>query len=161
MKIGILTFHYANNYGAVLQAYGLQEVLKSMGHQVEFVDYRNPLIEKRMDYFGLKSNSIIKVLYRLLFNYTSLSERKKIFDGFRKDYLSISKRINSSDLSNTDYDILIVGSDQIWNPSLTNGLDPVYWGEATGDIPIITYAASSNDLSILPEELFRKVNVYV
>lgn len=159
MKIGILTFHYANNYGAVLQAYGLQEVLKSMGHQVEFVDYRNPLIEKRMDYFSLKNNSIIKVLYRLLFNYTSLSKRKKIFDSFRKDYLSISKRINSSDLSNTDYDLLIVGSDQIWNPRLTNGLDSVYWGEDAGDIPIITYAASSNDLSILPKETIKDICV--
>lgn len=34
MKIGILTFHESNNYGAALQCYALQEVLKSMGHDV-------------------------------------------------------------------------------------------------------------------------------
>ena len=39
MKIGILTFHWAHNYGAVLQAYALQEVLKNRGHDVEFVNY--------------------------------------------------------------------------------------------------------------------------
>ena len=34
MKIGILTFHCANNYGAVLQTYGLQEYLKTIGYEV-------------------------------------------------------------------------------------------------------------------------------
>lgn len=40
MKIGIFTFHCAVNYGAVLQTYCLQEVLKSMGHEVYVIDYR-------------------------------------------------------------------------------------------------------------------------
>ena len=45
MKIGILTFHRAHNYGAVLQCYALQEVLKGMGHEVEVIDYRQPAID--------------------------------------------------------------------------------------------------------------------
>ena len=45
MKIGILTFHRAHNYGAVLQCYALQEILKRMGHQVYVIDYRQPWIE--------------------------------------------------------------------------------------------------------------------
>lgn len=40
MKTGILTFHCAHNYGAVLQAYALQEQLKAFGHEVEMIDYR-------------------------------------------------------------------------------------------------------------------------
>ena len=40
MKIGILTFHCAVNYGAVLQAYALQEILRSLGHEVYVIDYR-------------------------------------------------------------------------------------------------------------------------
>ena len=40
MKTGILTFHAAHNYGAVLQAYALQEYLKKLGHEVEVIDYR-------------------------------------------------------------------------------------------------------------------------
>ena len=31
-KIGILTFHYSNNYGGVLQALSLQNVINSMGY---------------------------------------------------------------------------------------------------------------------------------
>ena len=40
MKIGILTFHCAHNYGAVLQAYAIQEQLKLMGFDVEIINYR-------------------------------------------------------------------------------------------------------------------------
>ena len=39
MKIGILTFHCAVNYGAVFQAYALQVVLMMDGYDVYVVDY--------------------------------------------------------------------------------------------------------------------------
>ena len=52
MKIGILTFHRAHNYGAVLQCYALQEILKGMGHDVEVIDYRQQWIEDFYDLFG-------------------------------------------------------------------------------------------------------------
>ena len=45
MKIGILTFHRAHNYGAVLQAYALVTYLRSIGHEAEIVDYRPESIE--------------------------------------------------------------------------------------------------------------------
>ena len=46
MKIGILTFHCAHNYGAVLQCYAMQEFLRSQGHDVEIINYRpNYLLE--------------------------------------------------------------------------------------------------------------------
>lgn len=40
MKIGIITFHWAANYGAVLQAYALSSYLKSKGCAVEIINYR-------------------------------------------------------------------------------------------------------------------------
>ena len=46
MKIGILTFHRAINYGAVLQCYALYTTLQSMGHDVEIIDYRPGTIQK-------------------------------------------------------------------------------------------------------------------
>jgi hypothetical protein len=45
MKIGILTVHRAYNYGSVLQCYALQEYLKSLGHDVWVIDYRQPWTE--------------------------------------------------------------------------------------------------------------------
>ena len=160
MKIGILTFHYANNYGAVLQAYGLQEVLKSMGHQVEFVDYRNNLIEKRMNYFSLKYHSPFRVCIRLLRNFKDLSRRQKVFNEFRNKYLKVSSSVSSKTLSSTDYGMFVVGSDQVWNPNLTNGLDSVYWGDCSGNIPTIAYAASSNDLFSLSLDEIQQIRKY-
>lgn len=46
MKIGILTYHYAHNYGAVLQCYALQEYLSSLGHTVKIIGYENSNIIK-------------------------------------------------------------------------------------------------------------------
>ena len=46
MRIGIITYHRAFNYGAVLQCFALQELLKSMDHEIQVVDYRQPFIEK-------------------------------------------------------------------------------------------------------------------
>lgn len=45
MKVGILTFHNAHNYGASLQAYALKMCIQQMGHDVTIVNYRNPKIE--------------------------------------------------------------------------------------------------------------------
>ena len=40
MKIGIITFHWATNYGAILQAYALQSYLEERGNQVEVINYK-------------------------------------------------------------------------------------------------------------------------
>jgi len=40
MRIKIVTMNSSYNYGAVLQAYALQEILRKMGHECEFIDQR-------------------------------------------------------------------------------------------------------------------------
>lgn len=161
MKIGILTFHITNNYGAVLQAYGLQEVLKEKGHEVEIVDYRNEEIQSKLNYFSIKKNSISKFIYHLLC-YRELTYKRVVFNSFREKFLNIStENYKASSILNTNYDLFIVGSDQVWSPNLTGGLDKVYWGEYKGSTPIITYAASSGDLSLLQDDIKRKIKEYL
>jgi hypothetical protein len=70
MKIGTLTLHNANNYGAVLQAYALHKYLLESGFDVEIVDYRpNVRINK------VQSNFINKVM-KYLFKPTDFIIRK-------------------------------------------------------------------------------------
>ena len=45
-KIGILTFHNAHNYGAVLQAYALKTKLNRMGYKAKILNYQNPYIAR-------------------------------------------------------------------------------------------------------------------
>ena len=52
MRIGILTFHQADNYGAVAQAYALMQVLCSYGHDAVIIDYTSEYLKNP---FGLKN----------------------------------------------------------------------------------------------------------
>ena len=137
MKIGILTYYFSNNYGALFQAYGLRNYLNEIGHEAEFINYHPEHIESGGN---LKMNNIfkksgLKIIYLKL---TSLKEKyfgnkniKSGFYEFRKNFLGIKGKEykTSLDIENAElnYDILICGSDQIWNPSEHNGIDPVYF----------------------------------
>ena len=55
MKIGILTFHCAHNFGAILQAYALQEQIRLLGHEVSIINYRPKYLDKgspKLHYWG-------------------------------------------------------------------------------------------------------------
>lgn len=117
MKIGILTFHWATNYGAILQAFCLQEFLCEQGHEVEIINYK----PKRYDFSWiqyLKSPRRLKNLRK------DLISRKKetLLVSFRKKYLNQTKRYYSTEelqKANLDYDLFISGSDQVLNPFYT------------------------------------------
>jgi hypothetical protein len=146
MKIGILTFHCAHNYGAVLQAYALQEKLKELGHYVEIIDYRpSYLIDAyKIPSLNFKSQSIKNIVFKILsvcfFKY---SRRKRFvkFDDFIKNKLNLHQQTN---IIPEDYDLYILGSDQIWNGYITKGIDNVYWGRFSikPGAKKITYAVS-------------------
>ena len=81
MKIGILTYHRAHNYGALLQAFGLKTYLESQGHRTEIIDYW-PIYHK--DDYALiphfKSRRIlskIKAILLLLIGYSRIVIRTK------------------------------------------------------------------------------------
>jgi len=119
-KVGILTFHYANNYGAVLQAYGLSKAIREMGHEVEVLDYR-PLAA-RLRYSGhwpRHAKSFLRVA----------SSRWK-YHRFRHSYLPLSRTyLTMADLEKDrpEVDHVVCGSDQIWNISSFRGFDPVFF----------------------------------
>ena len=160
MKIGILTFHNAINYGAVLQCYALKEFLSQRGHDVQVIDYRVPIIEeyKKMISFPLISEQkgLIKRFAFLLLNlilYRRKQRAVEVFDEYLKLRLNLSKRICSSQEISTEYDLIFFGSDQIWNPRICNGFDPILWGQFRKDgIKFVAYAASLGELSFLSDE---------
>ena len=153
MKIGILTFHRAHNYGAVLQCYALQEVLKGMGHEVEVIDYRQPAIDRAYNSWRPRwfINKFVKIwkMYDYLHLLYEEGKRRHKFGVFLKNYLNVQHPCTSVDIPN-NYDYYIIGSDQLFNLEITNGLDPVYSGESINGngTKLIGYAISSNQESI-------------
>lgn len=163
MKIGILTFHRAINYGAVLQCYGLYKTLTDMGHDVSVIDYRPDSIEKYRMIFrwhDFVHSHGIKGKLRYLVSNLSLLYRKQrtasLFDKFLNQYL-----IMSASVANT-YDAILFGSDQIWNPQICEGLDPMYYGQfSKGNTKFISYAASFGRLDLMCGDVERKFKNYI
>lgn len=157
MKVGILTFHRANNYGAVLQCYALQTYLESLGMDVEVIDYLQPAIEKsyntlNLDLLSEKISHPLDFL-RYIKNIPIRRIRNSKFDKFRKGTLHLSPVFTGKGL--LDYDIIFHGSDQIWNPKLTGGrLDDIYLGfyRQKEHGKKITYAVSFEDKHISEDE---------
>ena len=133
MKIGILTFHRAYNYGAVLQAFALQEFLRHEGHDVSVIDYYPDYMKERYlrhslkHWIGRSISSTIKKIFSEPFLISGRCKRYDRFDTFINNRLRLYPYEPSSHFA--EFDALIFGSDQIWQPSLTGGnYDPVFFG---------------------------------
>ena len=125
MRIGILTLHYAHNYGAMLQTYASVRLLSSLGHEVEVIDYRNPVVSGsyrpwRFDRGRLGSEGI-PYLLKYVPESISRSVRSRGFNRFLRR-LPLTPSFGG-------FDAVLVGSDQVWNPRWTGGPDPVYHGD--------------------------------
>lgn len=123
MKVAIFTWCYRNNginYGQILQCYALQKVCNNLGHDAQIISYRRP--EDNENY-----------LYKLSRNERIIYENEKKHDKipmygigaidkcceFLNKYIYLSPQYYSSNEIEDvidEFDILLVGSDQLWNP---------------------------------------------
>lgn len=169
MKIGILTYHRALNYGAVLQCMSLYTALKSMGHDVEVVDYRPQAIEKYRMYFRAKDFSLCKgVVAKLRYLVSCLtlvnSRRKTVrkFDEFLDNNIKLSPVVSSVSDAPQNYDVVFFGSDQIWNPAINEGIDKVYLGQMPkGHAKFYTYAVSMGRLDLFKGKVADDYQRYI
>lgn len=154
MKIGIITF-YKKNYGAFLQAYALQRVLKDLGHEPEAIKYDFLADTSLSDAF---SNPVY-FLKKTISDLRSRSDTNKKIKIFAE---SISKHLNESsyeyknkaDLAKNTrcYDMLITGSDQVWNPMIfPKNLDIRLLEFAPEGKKRVSYAASISSKKVTAE----------
>ena len=156
-KIGIITFHKAHNYGAMLQVYALSQVL-SKSENVEVINYYNKRIYNGYKIIRPLNKRYIlgstKRLIKDIFNYNNRKKRYTSFNNFINNKCVLSKQYKSIDeLNDVDYDVLITGSDQVWNTKIVGELSDAYtlnFGKK--DIKRISYAASVGDASLIKEQ---------
>ncbi len=167
-RIGILTFHNAHNYGAVLQAYALKTKLSRMGYEAEVLNYRNKYIAKayrkvlhidfwKRDILPSRWGKVIREIKDVFYGLPEWKRQWKAFEIFiEKNLLEGKKEVLSlEDVENCNCDFYILGSDQIWASELTHGMDPVYFGQFAKDKMKISYAASVPNGSIPAGERSR------
>ena len=145
LKTGLLTFYHIHHYGAMLQAYATERAVESLGSGCEIIDYyvnQDNALFQRPTGLGSAAHDAHTALH-----YGPLKARYERFETFSRDHLRISGRRYESlaELRQADlpYDLLLSGSDQIWNPKIfPNGrFDPVFFG-AFSDRRKIAYAPS-------------------
>lgn len=120
MKLGIITFHQALNYGAVLQAYALREYISRNFDQVqaEVLDYRCPALSEFYSIAGQKSGSAVKTFIKT----GHFLVKRGCFRQFSRKHIPLSRTAYTPGTianANRDYDLFLTGSDQVWNPDLT------------------------------------------
>lgn len=159
MKIGILTYHRALNYGACLQAVATRLVMESLGHEVYYVDYWPKYHQKGYATFSWNTfwrgnyRYKIKYLLDIISYYPHIKQRKKFFKFFLDKYIyPYCKPLNER------YDAVLYGSDQIWRKqSLHNDYNPIYFG--LNNIPTKMHIAFSASMGFLPQSPSEKSRI--
>lgn len=163
MKIGILTYHRAENYGALLQAYALRTFLQSLGHEVSFVDYWPTY---HVDFFKIFSwnrfkktcwkDKIEYVIGATLWLFPRLKRKRKL-KRFIVGNLSLNEKplYNEKTKTTEHFDLVIYGSDQIWRKQNMAGVgfDDWYFGaeNVVADRKIV-YAGSMGTVKSMPAD---------
>lgn len=152
MKIGVLTYYKVLNYGAILQAYALQKVLKALGHDAFLVNYQPEELTK--PYKSIKVKQLLNIGYCMrLYRRLSLNSP---FKHFNAKYLKESITYDSSVHLLKDApeaDAYIVGSDQVWRTKLSGNDDMFFLPFGEKDALRISYAAScGGDYLFLDDE---------
>lgn len=129
-KIGLVTIHAANSYGGVLQAYASQSVLQNYGN-VEFINYRTRHIKNTMKLlrFGDGARGVLRG-GKDVFRFWSRKKLLERFNNFLEKNMIIGEEVSSvgdCEKRFKNFDFLVCGSDQIWNPNIMGGLDPIYF----------------------------------
>ena len=153
MKIGLISIHSAHNYGSVLQAYALQEILKKYSNNFELINYRPNYLDCQYNMFSIRVykrfpgfiNKIMHFGWRIIMFPGRLTKYKK-FENFINNNMVLThkyKKINQLRFQKLDYDIVFVGSDQVWNTDITEGFDKVFYLDFLNENVIrASYAAS-------------------
>lgn len=125
MKIAILTQPLGHNYGGIMQAYALQKALKDLGHEVITIDRQRDKQNIVLRFLIKLKPIIYKFLGKKLYSKLTEKEKKYVFFGmtsFLDEYVIRTEMISSNrklirHFRTERYDIVLVGSDQVWRPS--------------------------------------------
>ena len=137
MKIGLLTYHHSGSYGATLQTYATCKVLQKLGHDVT-------IINLSLAEYGYS----LKGLVVLPKDIATHCLWKRIYPKLTREYKTSEALRNAK----FDFDVLMVGSDQVWNPEISKDLCLSFFLDfGDPNIKRLSYA-SSFGISVWPEK---------
>lgn len=148
MKIAVLSYNFNNNYGGMLQAYAMLEVLKRLNHQPEHLLVPTISLSKKTRLKQL----LKKHFFSRFSSRWNVESNKAIIEKntryFIDKYITpktqpIYKKSHFSNITKKNYDAYLVGSDQVWRAGVYRYIDYAFFGFVKSDKPIfMSYAAS-------------------
>ncbi len=162
--VGILTFYWADDYGAMLQAYALKRYIEKSGKTAEIIPYAPLRLSGRYHFLPITAACREKqvkyyfnpwLLLRNLSTGIAFYKRRKNMRKFRRNYLTKEPSVKCADhISLQRYSCVFVGSDQVWNPEITIGFDDVYLGKIKDkrNCRLTAYGASFGGASLSERE---------
>ncbi|WP_289037008.1 polysaccharide pyruvyl transferase family protein [uncultured Zobellia sp.] len=158
-RIGIMTTQDALNNGAMLQAFALQTYLRSLGHDVEFIDFRR---ERKLTLRSFIAKKPQVMWYKWMDIINASTYKRK---GHFGDLLNRGSETfyNLKDIQNNppDYDIYIAGSDQIWNVSSQDTVNRAFYLDfGKKEVKRVSYAASMGQCNV-PKSLDEEIHALV
>lgn len=152
MKIGILTFHFAYNYGAMLQAYALSTYLSKCGYDVKIINYFPDELKHLYTlnpFIAVSKKEVLGKIKKL----SRCVKQFRMFDEFKNNDLLCTYEVRKEDLRrcNDLFDVFIVGSDQVWSHKILTDVTPYFLNFVESNKIKISYAASFGSVNISKE----------
>lgn len=150
--IGIITFHNSYNCGSMLESYAMQEsVKKYCSKDVEIIDFSNQG-QKELYSVWFKNNSLKNILKNILIipNIKKIKNNNFQYEKFKRENFILSKKEYeiTNELVDTNYKIIISGSDQIWNITIPDA-DDAYFLPWVKNSKKVAYAPSFGSKNIM------------
>ncbi len=145
MKIGILTYHYATNYGAFFQAQSLHMFLKDHGYDAQIINYidnKHLWYEYKLFFFHKRYLKRPMMALRNFNKFNNFKKAQRLFN-FKERYRKASEI--------KGFDVIIIGSDIVWNYQYHDLDNPIYFGIGLENTKIISYAPSCGGLDLSKE----------
>lgn len=152
MKIGIITPYDAANYGAYLQAYANKKFLEMQGHEVYIIKWRSE-DERKLNFFPKTTNWKYKI--RLL---QSRRYTKKVYD-IMTEALSDFQIVDYDDAQ--DIELFVLGSDEIWNVTVPEFQNLIFYGKNKYGTKSIAYAPSISNAEIKAFDAYKDIKEYI
>jgi len=155
-KVGLITFHRATNYGALMQTYGLYRTLECLGKNPEIIDYRAKFTTQQDALINCAGSNLLQKAKNLLSSLLLLQnniQRNQGFERFLKNHFRISAPVYNPDTLTDVYVNYITGSDQVFNRDITMDDADVYFLSFVKDSSKkYSYAASFGRVQIPIQE---------
>lgn len=158
MKIALITIHYANSYGGTLQAFASQAVLSKYG-DVKIIDYKSKELEEALNL--IRVNRSFRSIFRAGKDLFRLLPRRRLIAKF-KEFMRVHYKLtpacpdlHSLQAISSQFDCVVCGSDQIWNPKITGELDLNYMLAFSQAKKKISFSSSSGSYCYSGEEMVK------